>query len=269
MEHFICVICGVQQARGQEPPAGCAICEDERQWVRHAGQAWTTMKDLEKDHHNVIQELEPGLYEILTMPKVGIGQRALLVQTPEGNILWDCISLIDGPTIAAIEALGGVDSLAMSHPHMFGSMAAWSHAFGRAPIYLHASTEKWVMRPDAVIEYWEADSFSPNPHVSLYRCGGHFTGSTVLHWPAGAGGRGVLLTSDTLHVTPDRRHVSFMYSYPNYIPFPAQVVTAVAEKVAPLAFDRMYSHFAGLVIHNNAKERVRRSVERYLRAIGS
>jgi hypothetical protein len=192
------------------------------------------------------------------VPKVGIGQRALLVQTPEGNVLWDCVSLIDETTIAAIEALGGLSGLAMSHLYMFGSRVAWSHAFGRAPIRLHASLKKWVMRPDPVIAYWDEESHALNGQVTLYRCGDHFTSSTALHWPTGAGGRGVLLTSDTLHVTPDLKHVSFMYSYPNYIPFSARTVDKIAEKVAPLAFDRLYSHFAGLVIDKDAQEVIRR-----------
>ena len=35
------------------------------------------------------------------------------------------------------------------------------------------------------------------------RCGGHFAGSTVLHWAAGAEGRGAHCTGDTLHVVED------------------------------------------------------------------
>jgi len=94
---------------------------------------------------------EPGLTEIRTEPKFAIGQRALLVQAPEGNVLWDCVSLLDDATIEAINAFGGISVLAMSHPHMFGSMVAWSHAFGNAPIYLHADYALWVQRPDPVI----------------------------------------------------------------------------------------------------------------------
>ena len=53
-----------------------------------------------------VQSLEPGLTEIVTEPKFAIGQRALLVEAPGGNVLWDCVSLIDDATIAAVEALG-------------------------------------------------------------------------------------------------------------------------------------------------------------------
>jgi glyoxylase-like metal-dependent hydrolase (beta-lactamase superfamily II) len=269
MENYICVTCGVQHSKDGEPPSRCLICEDERQWVRHEGQAWTSLDGLQREHKNVFRVLEPGLTEIVTVPKFAIGQHALLIQTPEGNVLWDCVSLIDDETIAAIEALGGISSMAMSHPHMYGSMVQWSHAFGNAPIYLHSANERWVMRPDPVIKYWNRESIHLDQGVSLYRCGGHFRGSSVLHWPSGAEGRGVLLSSDTMYVTWDLKNVTFMYSYPNYIPLSAAIVDEVVGKVAPLAFDRIYSHFSGLVIRDDAKAVVDRSVERYKKAIGS
>ncbi len=269
MQNYICIMCGTQYANGSEPPSSCPICEDPRQYVNHEGQSWTTLDQMRRLYNNVLTSLEPGLTEIVTEPKFAIGQRALLVQAPEGNVLWDCVSLIDEATIQAIEALGGIASLAMSHPHMYGSMVDWSHAFGNAPIRLHSANERWVMRQDPVIQFWDGESDQMDQGVILYRCGGHFTGSTVLHWPDGAEGRGVLLSSDTLYVTWDRQYVSFMYSYANYIPFSAQTVDEIAQTVASLGFDRMYSHFPGLVLSQDAKGAVQRSVERYKNAIGS
>lgn len=268
MPNYICVTCGNQFAESSQPPSRCPICEDERQYVNPEGQSWTTLDELEREHHNVITPLEPGLTEIVTEPKFGIGQRALLVQTPQGNVLWDCVSLIDDTTIEAIEALGGISALANSHPHMYASMVEWSHAFGNAPIHLHAANERWVMRPDPVIEFWDGETYRLDQGLTLTCCGGHFRGSTALLWPEGAEGRGVLLSSDTMHVARDLRHVSFMYSYPNYIPLSGPVVEGIVEKVAPLKFDRIYSHFSGLVISEDAKPAVARSVERYKKAIG-
>ena len=267
MSNPVCITCGIQYAECASPPDRCKICEDERQFVNLDGQTWTTMDELKAGHRNVLTTLEPGLTEILTEPRLGIGQRALLVETPAGNVLWDCVSLIDDETVSAIEALGGISYLAMSHPHMHGSLVQWSHAFGNAPIRLHASNEKWVVRPDPAIEYWSNDSHSLNEFVTLHRTGGHFRGSTLLHWNAGADGRGVLLTSDTMHVVWDLRHVSFMRSYPNYVPLPAEAVDRIVRSVEPLAFDRVYSHFARLVISEDAKGAVRRSAERYKAAI--
>ena len=151
MHHSICVTCGNQYQATEEPPDQCPICEDERQYVYPAGQSWTTLEALRQKHGNVLHQLEPKLWQITTEPKFGIGQRTLLVQAPNGNVLWDCVSLVDEATISAIEALGGISALAMSHPHMFGSMVEWSHAFDKAPIYLQAAYKQWVPRPDPVI----------------------------------------------------------------------------------------------------------------------
>lgn len=268
MPNYICITCGNQYAATETPPPHCPICEDERQYVNPRGQTWTTLAELQQEHHNVVRQLEPGLSEIATEPKFAIGQRALLVQTAAGNVLWDCVSLIDDATVTAIQKLGGISALAMSHPHMFGSMVQWSHAFGNAPIYLHSDYKPWVQRPDPVINYWPGESLDLDQGVTLHRCGGHFKGSTVLLWPEGANGRGVLLSSDTLHVTPDRRHVSFMYSYPNYIPLSASTVDAIVARVMPLKFDRIYSHFHNLSIDAGAKAAVQRSAARYKQAIG-
>jgi len=268
LHNYICTTCGHQFAETKGPPARCPICEDERQYVNPAGQTWTTLDELARAHHNLVNSLETGLTGISTEPKFAIGQRALLVQAPGGNVLWDCVSLIDDATIEAIEALGGISSLAMSHPHLFGSMVEWSHAFGNAPIHLHIDHRQWVQRPDRVVDFWQGESLELDEGVSLHRCGGHFEGSTVLLWPDGAEGRGALLSGDTMYVAPDRRHVSFMYSYPNFIPLSASTVDTIVNKVLPLTFDRIYGHFFGLEIEADAKNVVRQSAERYKTAIG-
>ncbi|HJS30272.1 MAG TPA: hypothetical protein VJ768_11650 [Anaerolineales bacterium] len=268
MPNYICITCGNQFRATAAPPADCPVCQDERQYVNPDGQSWILMDELEQTHHNALLPLEAGLAQIRTVPQFAIGQRALLVQAPGGNVLWDCLSLIDRAMVEAVEASGGISALSASHPHMFGSIVEWSHAFGRAPVYLHRDFERWVQRPDPVIEYWDGESLELRAGVSLYRCGGHFRGSTVLHWPEGAGGQGVLLTSDTLHVTADRRYLGFMYSYPNYIPLSGPAVDRIVDTVMPLKFDRIYSHFHQREILSGAKEAVRQSRERYMRAIG-
>jgi hypothetical protein len=269
MPHFICTTCGVQQAESPSPPQCCLICEDPRQYIGWGGQQWTTIDKIAAGHRNTVEAEEPGLIGIGTTPRFGIGQRALLIQSPGGNILWDCISLIDEATIEAVRGLGGIAAIAISHPHYYASMVEWSKAFGGAPIYLHRDDRQWVMRPDPAIAYWEGDTLPLLDGMTLIRCGGHFEGGTVLHWPAGAGKRGALLTGDILQVCQDRRHVSFMYSYPNYIPLPAEAVRRAVAAVEPFPFDRIYGFMFDLVIRSNAKIAVARSAERYLRAIGA
>lgn len=268
MRAFICVTCGSQFTPSEQAPPRCPVCDDERQFVPAGGQQWTHLADLELDFRNDVKAVEPSLHGIGTEPTFAIGQRALLLQAPGGNILWDCVSLIDPPTLTAVQALGGVSAIAISHPHYYASMVEWSHAFGNVPVYLHAADRKWVMCPDPALVFWEGEKRPLGEGLTLIRCGGHFDGGTVLHWAAGAGGRGALLSGDILQVCADRRHVSFMYSYPNYIPLPAAAVEHVVRAVEPFAYERVYGAWWDRVIEEDGKTAVARSAERYLRAIG-
>jgi hypothetical protein len=267
-QHYICKTCGTQFAATGQPPDACPICQDERQYVGFNGQQWTTLSALQVDHTNEIKTLEPGLTGIGSQPAFAISQRALLVQTPAGNVLWDCISLIDVPTIEAVSALGGISAIAISHPHYYSSMVEWSHAFD-APIYLHAEDRQWVVRPDPAIVYWEGESYSLLDDLTLIRCGGHFPGGAVLHWPGGANGQGALLSGDILTVVPDRRYVSFMYSYPNLIPLPAGAVRRIVAAVEPYPFDRIYGAWWERVVQQDGKAAVGCSARRYIEAISS
>jgi hypothetical protein len=266
MPNFICKTCGTQYPDSPQPPSACPICQDERQYVGWNGQQWVTPADLQRDHHNILREVEPGLTGIGTHPDFAIAQQALLVRSPGGNILWDCISLIDAPTVAAVKALGGISAIAISHPHFYSSMVEWSRTFD-APVYLHVADRQWVMRPDDCLRFWEGERHPLWDGMTLIRCGGHFAGGTVLHWPGGAGGRGALLSGDILLVVSDRRYVSFMYSYPNLIPLPAQAVRRVAAAVEPYPFERIYGAWWERVVQENGKEAVRRSAERYISAL--
>ena len=168
--------------------------------------------------------------------------------------------------VTIINALGGIKAIAISHPHYYSAMVEWSRAFD-APIFLHAADQQWVMRPDPAIRFWDGETCPLDDGVTLVRCGGHFAGGTVLHWTAGAEGRGVLLTGDIINVVSDRRYVSFMYSFPNLIPLNARAVRQVVEAVEPFEYDRIYGAWWGRVVPEDAKAAVRRSADRYIRAI--
>ena len=267
MENFICMTCGVQYGETDAPPEHCLICEDERQYVGKDGQRWTTISEMQKHFRNRIEEIDPSLTGIGTTPGFAIGQRGLLVQTPDGNVLWDCVSLIDDDTVEAIRARGGISAIAVSHPHIVGSLVEYSHAFGKVPIYWHADNREWAMRPDSVFEFWKGENCELMEGLTLIRCGGHFPGSAVLYWGAGAEGRGALLTGDTMQVAQDRRFVSFMYSYPNMIPLNAKAVQHIVEAVEPYLFDRIYGGWWDSIVKSDAKDAVKRSAERYIRAI--
>lgn len=266
--HYICTTCGSQFAQTPSAPAECPICLDERQYVGANGQQWTTLEAMRRgEWRNRIREQEPHLFGIGTEPKFGIGQRALLVQTDQGNVLWDCISFLDEATISAVKKLGGIAAIAISHPHYYSSMVEWSRAFGDAPIYLHEADRKWVQRPDNNIQFWSGTTKRLPGGLALIHTGGHFDGFQVLHWPKGAKGRGALLSGDQPQVCADPNWVSFMYSYPNYIPLNAPVIRRITAALSGFEYERLYGFTWSSVVENNASRVVQRSAERYIKQI--
>jgi len=268
MSTFICVTCGTQFAdSGEAPPDHCLICDEPRQYIGPGGQRWTTMESLREGHHNEFRRQEERLIGVGTAPSFAIGQRALLVQSPGGNVLWDCVSLLDEFTERLINDLGGIAAIAISHPHYYSSLAEWSAAFS-APVYLHAGDRRWVMRSTPSIVHWEGDHLELHDGMRLINSGGHFDGGTVLHVPFLADGRGALLCGDIIQVIPDRNFVGFMYSYPNLIPLPPNAVQRIAVSVSELDFDRIYGAWWDRVIPSGGKEIVARSAARYVKAVG-
>jgi hypothetical protein len=266
--HFICVTCGTQHAETEGPPRECPICLDERQYVGMEGQQWVTLAEMQRGSwRNTFHQEEAGLVGIGTEPKFAIGQRALLVQTPDGNVLWDCLSLLDEATVSVVRELGGIAAIAISHPHYYASMVEWSRAFNNAPIYLHGSDSQWVQRPDPNIHFWSGATKQIGRGLTLIHTPGHFDGFQVLHWQSGANGLGVLLSGDQPTVAADRRWVSFMYSYPNFIPLSASEVQKIVSALEPFDFDRLYGAWWPSVIDTGAKDAVERSAVRYIRRL--
>jgi len=267
MQKYICTTCGIQYPLSLEPPQSCLICNEERQYVNPKGQSWTTLEKmtLEKKYKNEILHEEQGLYSIITKPSFGIGQTAYLVQNKGFNILWDCISYLDETTLTEVKRLGGIQAIALSHPHYYSTQVEWAEALD-APIYIHEDDKQWMVRPSENIEFWSGEILHLSEGLTLHRLGGHFKGGTVLHWTNGQDGRGLLLTGDVIQVVADQNWVSFMYSYPNLIPLPAKKVAEIAEKVEKLKFERLYNAFHR-VVRENAKESVKKSAERYIAAL--
>lgn len=269
MEHgqtagWICATCGNHPGAGAAPPEVCAICADERQWVPASGQRWTTPEELAAaGHRSEIRELEPGLVGIGTEPAFAIGQRGLLVRAGAGSLLWDPSGFLDATAVDRVRGAGGLVAVSASHPHFYGAAVAWSRAFGDVPILLPDADRRWLTHPDATVQTWSG-SYQVGPGVTLVQCGGHFPGSAVVHWAAGAGARGALLAGDTVMVTPGEDRVTFLRSAPNRLPLPEPAVRRVVDALLPYTFDRIYSGWWEPVLRTDARRRLATSAERYL-----
>ncbi len=261
VEHPICRQCGVQFGTA---PEVCPICADERQYVRWDGQQWVTLSELREHHVNRRELIADGITGIDSAPTIAIGQRALLCRTAGGNVLWDCITLLDDETRAAVGRLGGIDAIAVSHPHYYGTMVEWSRAFADAPIYVHAADAAWVPRYDGNVVPWEGPETELWPGVTLINAALHFDGGTVLHW---AEGGGALLSGDVFQVVMDRRWVSFMYSYPNLIPERPERIRRALELVSSYEFADIHGAFRGRSVRGSGNARLAASAERWLRMV--
>jgi glyoxylase-like metal-dependent hydrolase (beta-lactamase superfamily II) len=257
--YFICNTCGVQYPSSEVPPTNCPICEDDRQYLRPGGQTWTTLQQLNGQHKNIIEVVSKDVYAIYTTPNFGINQRAHLLITPNGNILWDCITNLDISTIDIIKKLGGIKAIAISHPHYFSTIVEWSNAFDNAPVYINALDAEWLQRKGEAITLWKEPIYDLLDGIQLIRCGGHFPGASILY----CAHMKALFVGDTIQVAPNRKTVSFMYSYPNMIPLPKKDILKINEAVQNLSYDAMYGAF-GFYIRENAKAAMEFSVKRYL-----
>ncbi|MHC6177981.1 MBL fold metallo-hydrolase [Glutamicibacter sp. X7] len=263
LQRWQCATCATEFDPAHQLPQLCPICADERQYVPDGVQRWVTAGQLLDAGHRVrITGIEPRLYALDVEPAVGIGQRAKLVCTEGGNLLFDVPPVLDDKCVARLRELGGVAAIVASHPHMYGVQSAYSAAFDDAPVYVAAVDAHWVQFEFAAIRHFDA-GFEPLPGLRLEIVGGHFPGSTVALWADGAEGRGVLLAGDAIFPVADG-NVTFLRSYPNRIPLSGPVVRRIAAQVTQWDFDRLYNNFTG-VLPRNARRIIGFSAERYAR----
>ncbi len=258
----ICTTCGTRYSNAAFNAAACPVCLDDRQYLGEDGQQWTSCQTLAKSRTIRFHQLQNNLFDLRITPSFAIGQKAHLVLSPSGNILWDCLPFLDDPGVAFIRSLGGLKAIAISHPHYYGLMAEWARRFD-CPIYLHAADRQWVMDESKQIVFWDGREQALWDGIKIVHTGGHFAGSTVLHLPH-HGAKGSLLTGDSIYVSKDGRQLSAMYSYPNMIPLPAQAINYLVQQVKPLAFDSLYGAFEWMNIPDGAHAIFERSMHRYL-----
>lgn len=264
-----CSTCGVE--RRPPLPRVCPICADERQYVPASGQRWTT-PEAARDRGARVEftEWEPSVVGLIHHDSPGIGQRPALIRTEHGNVLVEVPNVITDEAVSTIRGWGGIDAIIASHPHMYGLQSLWSEAFGDCPVFVSAPDERWLgVRPRTTVVWGGGHALPPGdggeaeiiPGVVASQPGGHFPGSVVVHWTA-PDGEGVLFTGDTIGTVADPRWVTFMRSFPNWLPLSGAVVQRIAEHVSRYDFDRIYSNFGGCV-PREARAVVRRSAERY------
>lgn len=258
----ICITCGTQYSSSSGHPEICIICADDRQYIPEQGQGWITPEQLSLKHAVRIGKLQDNLFEFDISPGFAIGQRALLILSDNGNILWDCIPLLDAGLSSFIKSMGGLKAIAFSHPHYYSNMNFWAETFG-CPVYIHENDSRWIVDRGSRVQLWGGADKELWDGMRIINTGGHFPGSCILHVPQ-LSEKGSVFCGDTFVISPDKKHVAIMYSYPNRIPLPLKEVQRINELMDRLEFDSMYSFLQYLNLRGNAKEVFKESMKKYL-----
>ncbi|KAL8731469.1 MAG: hypothetical protein Q9181_004293 [Wetmoreana brouardii] len=254
--------------------------KDPRQFVPPAGQQWTSLIEIQQRHENKWQQdsHDSRISFFWTEHKFAIGQRAFLLETPNGNVLWDIIALLDKPTIEKINAKGGLKAIVISHPHYYTTYAEWGQTF-KCPVYISADDQEWLCRQPPTLETINfiegpvGTSVEIVPGVKAVKLGGHFPGSLVLHWEK------MLLIADTIMTVPSaytphprppgQTTYVFQWSIPNAIPLPPPTIKKMWQALKPFDFDTSLGAFVGMDVRDkNLKERVWESIKIQVRNEG-
>jgi glyoxylase-like metal-dependent hydrolase (beta-lactamase superfamily II) len=262
MKLIICETCGTQYREEVQFTGVCPICNDDRQYIGDNGQRWTDTDELKKGHKVKISQVNERLYTLKMETAFALGQRAFLVLSPNGNVLWDCIPLLDDATIDFINSKGGLKAIVFSHPHYYSTMNEWAAAFN-CPIYIHQGDREFIFYSTDAVKLWEGDLQPLWDDLSIIHIGGHFPGSCLLR--AGTlSSKGAILVGDSFYLSKSKRHIAVMYSYPNQILLTKKEFAEVRRKSAGLTFDTLYCAFDGQNLEGNAYEVFSTSIQRYL-----
>ncbi|AOM78724.1 hypothetical protein [Pedobacter steynii] len=95
-------------------------------------------------------------------------------------------------------------------------------------------------------------------------CGTEFSsGSSILHLPF-LSPKGVVLCGDTFYISPSKKHMAAMYSYPNRIPLAIKETRRIKDLMMDLEFDTMHGFYADQNVYLDAKVILEDSMNRYI-----
>ncbi|KAM0553946.1 hypothetical protein ACHAPJ_007018 [Fusarium lateritium] len=282
---LVCDTCGTQfPTSDRNEVKTCHICDDPRQFVPPSGQSFSTLDELKKKHKNEFTPLasDPNITFISSTPKLAIGQRAMLIQTPNGNILWDCISLLDDETIARIKDLGGLKAIVISHPHFYSTHVQWARAFA-CPVYMASEDKQWTtLSSTHQIALTQTETSIEGTGAKAIKLGGHFPGSMVLLYDkrlfiadtlmttaSGIGNWDKDATGSTRQKPPGLNSFSFLWSIPNFVPLSVEEMARMWRVLRRHEFRATHGGFAGMDIEDEGvRGRVLESMKIQAKHIG-
>ncbi|KAF4555989.1 Hypothetical protein D9617_2g059560 [Elsinoe fawcettii] len=273
---LICVACGTQyDVTYEQGRERCKICDDPRQFVPPQGQQWTSLRLEANKHTNhwVPSSSDPRIYHLYTDPKLGIGERASLLLTPHGAIIWDCFAFLTPPLVEFLLSHHPI-AIVISHPHFYTTHLLWASLL-KCPVYLSSEDASWLSRPDPSGQrrFLTEAKTEIIPGVTAIKTGGHFPGSLVLHWDRHLFVADSIMTTPAAY-TPEPRPegmgaYAFMWSIPNMIPLGPDGVGRIWEAVKRVEFSETHGLMMGMdVVHTDVKKWVLEGAKRQVRMMG-
>ncbi|KAK3673093.1 hypothetical protein LTR78_006933 [Recurvomyces mirabilis] len=273
-DFLLCNACGTQYpVNTQSNKDSCKICDDPRQFVPPEGQTFTTLATLRNQGHRNVwwqDKQNRKIWSVRTEPQIrsmkfAIGERAMLLQTEAGNILWDLIPFLDAETVDRINDFGGLKAIVISHPHYYSTWADWSRTFS-CPVYVGAHDKEWlgqIHREGTELRFLidiHTPLLHPESGVTAILAGGHFPGSLLLHWKQAKS----LFIADTIFTSPSATNpvpgkegvisFTFFWSIPNRIPLHPDDILMIWNKVKHLEFHSAYGAFKGMDVYTMSNE---------------
>ncbi|PWW73292.1 hypothetical protein C7212DRAFT_353919 [Tuber magnatum] len=273
---LVCRACGTQfDTSDRNVLKNCRICDDPRQFIPPTGQEFTTLAEMKGNYETMMapDQTNGSIISLWTEPKFAIGQRAFLIKTPHGNVLWDLITYLSDEDIRRIDQEGGIQAIVISHPHYYTTHNLWAKTFG-CPVYLAVEDREWLCREDSQGRVFiEGNEKEIIKGVTAIKVGGHFPGSLVLHW----GDR--LFIADSFITVPSALYhegrlpgtasFSFMWSIPNMIPMPPQAIVNIWKALKSYKFTTTHGAFTGMDVRDSrVKARLLESAKIAIRAMG-
>ncbi|TQV90726.1 hypothetical protein V2A60_006934 [Cordyceps javanica] len=228
---------------------------------------------MQSGYKNEIKQdsVDGRIWSIFSSPQFAIGQRAVFIETEAGNVLWDCISLLDPDTIDFIKSRGGLKAIAISHPHFYSTHLDWAHEFD-CPVYLAVEDKEWINRDDerGHRRFVSGLSLEILPAVNIVKLGGHFPGSSALHWNENlfVGDSIGISQSGLVRAHHNKNHQVFFfhYAFPNFIPLGPTAMLEMWERLERWEFTSLFSLFYRTTVRDpEVKSMVLDSMQRQAR----
>lgn len=239
LEPYACENCGHWQRYFAVPPL-CPICSDVRNDLPENGWSFVTPASLAPRLRYHWREAIPGVWEFWSTPRFGLDSHGWLLTHPAGNIAFEAAPFYDEAQLAHIEALGGIQVLAASHPHGYGALWQLQDRF-TSELLIQKEDLQWtkafrVTRPyDAMLEI--------RPGLTLHHTGGHYDGHSILH----DADRRAIFAGDALKIDVgadgDAHAISCHKAYHKQIPLSPDEARRYRKVFASLDFTTVFTPF--------------------------